>query len=258
MLKTVEGYDINDIIQPGLDNPAHPVGVLACSKSSYFTFDEILVCIAQIHHKRNLRSIEYQKENYENVKFMINDLKIILNENLLEVQITSIRNIDGFSFSSKISRFERREISKKILEFILKSENSLLGKHGKFAQFESYTNQGLQSKDQDTYNRSCGFYRDWPDGRVIYFSKDDLVSLITNEEDHLKISFKSYENFDCEKLIHFFDVLKKFEEKFDFSFDKNLGYLTSSPTNLGKIQFKKNIYSRIWNLFSCYNQSFRR
>lgn len=268
-LKTEEGFTVNHIIQPGLDCPDHPIGVVAYSKSCYYVFDEILVSIAQILHKRNLHNIGYKKENLNFLKDLFSNFNIkknenkektgfsediyksqnlynttnyeflnkLFNENLLEVNISAVRNLDGYNFSSGVSRSQRRDISKKILEFIIKNQsNTLVGKYGKFVQFDPQSNKGLQIKDQNDFYRLCGFYRDWPDGRVIYFSKDDLLSIITNEEDHLKITFRAeQENFNPQKFSEFFDLLIDLEKNYPSAYDEHLGYLTSSPINLGKL-----------------------
>lgn len=258
-LKTAEGFTINDIIQPGIDCPDHPIGAVACSKSSYFIFDEILIAIAQIFHKRNLRTSSFNKDNMkflsdlflnmsneeqgETKKF--NVLKNIFKNNLYEIQITAIRNFDDYPFCSKISRSQRRDISKKILEFIIQSENSLLGKNGKFVKFNPESDKEMLNKKQNDFFKACGFYRDWPDGRVIYFSNDELLSIITNEEDHMKFIFKAEaENFKFEKFADFFNLLNKLEEKHSIAYDENLGYLASLPTNIGiKVFLKFTIFS---------------
>jgi len=249
-VKTEEGFTINDVIQPGIDCPDHPIGAVACSKSSYSAFDEVLVSIAQIFHKRNLRISNYQKDDIKflselfshmenedpnNKRFVQFDtLKRLLKENLYEIQITTIRNLNGYPFSSKIPRTQRREISKKVLEFIIKSENSLLGKKGRFVKFNSDSDKNMGNQNKNEFFKACGFYRDWPDGRIIYFSQDDSLSIITNEEDHLKFIFKAEgEKFKLNSLADYFELLEDFEEKNLMSYDESLGYLTSLPSNIG-------------------------
>ncbi len=67
----------------------------------------------------------------------------------------------------------------------------------------------------------------------VIISKDEKISIMINEEDHLRIQClyrgmqldKAWE--DCKKL----DTM--LEEKIDFAFDSNFGYLTCCPTNVG-------------------------
>ena len=68
---------------------------------------------------------------------------------------------------------------------------------------------------------------------AVILSKDESVSVMLNEEDHLRIQcIGSSENLDktfksCEQIERFFD------SRFPIAFDQRLGYLTSCPTNLG-------------------------
>jgi len=246
--------------------------VVAASKSSYSDFNEVLVAIAQIFHKRNLRNFNYQKDNNKfltelfselsstdsnrenNFKYtkQYETLKKIFIDNLYEIQLTTHRNFDGYPFCSKITRSQRREISKKVLEFIIKNEdNSLLGKNGKFVKFDTNIDKEIRNKIKNEFFKLCGFYRDWPDGRIIYFSQDDSLSIITNEEDHLKFVFKAEaENFKFDKLANYFKLLNQLEEKYVLAYDENLGYLSSLPSNIGKRIFfiyKKFIYFCTFN-----------
>ncbi|MDD6251873.1 MAG: protein arginine kinase [Oscillospiraceae bacterium] len=71
------------------------------------------------------------------------------------------------------------------------------------------------------------------EGRALVVSEDESVSIMINEEDHLRIqvimpglsleeAYKVAEKIDTE-----------LSQKLEFAFDKELGYLTECPTNLG-------------------------
>lgn len=64
-------------------------------------------------------------------------------------------------------------------------------------------------------------------------SKDKNITIMINEEDHLRIqvlnSGLSLE--ECLKTANMIDDI--LEENLDYAFDKDLGYITSCPTNLG-------------------------
>ena len=64
-------------------------------------------------------------------------------------------------------------------------------------------------------------------------SKNEQVSVMVNEEDHIRIQlyFPGFQlNKALEKAFEFDDWL---EEKIDYAFDETRGYLTSCPTNVG-------------------------
>jgi len=132
LLRTTENYNINDIIQAGLDNPDHPIGVIACSKDSYYTFDEILLNTAKQFHNKNINLQKFEKENYALLKSIISNLDELFKNHLLSVEIQNLRNISNFPFSSKISRSERREVVNIIVNILKKLENEIFGEGGKF------------------------------------------------------------------------------------------------------------------------------
>ena len=71
------------------------------------------------------------------------------------------------------------------------------------------------------------------DGRILFVSDDEQVSIMIGEEDHLRIQvIKSGLELDeayalCDKI----DTC--LGQKLKFAFDENLGFLTECPTNLG-------------------------
>jgi protein arginine kinase len=68
---------------------------------------------------------------------------------------------------------------------------------------------------------------------AVILSKDESISIMINEEDHLRIQcIRNSADIDatyaaCEKVERIFD------KAFDLAFDQSFGYLTSCPTNLG-------------------------
>ena len=70
-------------------------------------------------------------------------------------------------------------------------------------------------------------------GRGLFLSDDESVSIMINEEDHIRLQvIKPGLNFEDSYCIadKLDDTLDK---KLSFAFDDNLGYLTQCPTNLG-------------------------
>lgn len=68
---------------------------------------------------------------------------------------------------------------------------------------------------------------------AILLSEDEQVSIMVNEEDHLRIQLY-YPGLQLEKALkEAFALDDMLEEHIDFAFDEQLGYLTSCPTNVG-------------------------
>jgi len=72
-----------------------------------------------------------------------------------------------------------------------------------------------------------------PTGRGVAVSKDKLLSIMINEEDHLRIQAIA-PGLDLDTaLTKANKVDDSLEEKVDIAFDEQFGYLTAWPTNLG-------------------------
>lgn len=71
------------------------------------------------------------------------------------------------------------------------------------------------------------------EGRAIAISKEEIVSIMMNEEDHLRIQvMRSGLNlFETWKIID--EIDNEISKKIDFAFDSRWGYLTACPTNTG-------------------------
>ncbi len=69
--------------------------------------------------------------------------------------------------------------------------------------------------------------------RAVYISGNEKVSLMVNEEDHLRI--QAFANgFNLKKAYKLAENLdNKLSENLEYAFDSRLGYLTSCPSNVG-------------------------
>lgn len=71
------------------------------------------------------------------------------------------------------------------------------------------------------------------ENRALMLSSDERISIMINEEDHLRIQVMGA-GLDLEQAYSIADDIDSILSKHcDFSFDEQLGYLTSCPTNLG-------------------------
>ena len=184
-LRTKEGFTVNDIIQAGLDNPEHPIGVVAPSEDAYTSFEEILVSIATRFHKKNIKLTAHEKENYALVKNFLQNMEELINDNCVEYEIIANRNVSNFLFSSKISRSERKEIASFVINNIKKIEADVFGNTGVFVDLDKHDSPKKMQFNE--FLKSAGIYRDWPDGRTIYFNSSNVFNAFINEEDHLKV-----------------------------------------------------------------------
>jgi len=88
-------------------------------------------------------------------------------------------------------------------------------------------------KKGDRFLASAGINNFWPSGRGIFFNNDKTFLVWINEEDQLRIISME----QGAKIKSVFGRLEKavaaINEKLEFAFNEQLGYLTACPTNIG-------------------------
>ncbi len=69
--------------------------------------------------------------------------------------------------------------------------------------------------------------------RAIIYNPEEIVSFMVNEEDHFRIQciLPGFQLNKAWEIIDFYD--NQIGEKIDYAFDKNIGFLTCCPTNVG-------------------------
>lgn len=71
------------------------------------------------------------------------------------------------------------------------------------------------------------------DGRALLLTEDEAVSIMLNEEDHIRLQVM-YAGFALDEAYRTADRIdSQLSENLDFAFDDKLGYLTQDPTALG-------------------------
>ena len=71
------------------------------------------------------------------------------------------------------------------------------------------------------------------DGRALLLTEDESVSIMLNEEDHIRLQVM-YAGFALDEAYRTASVIEKeLSSKLQFAFDERLGYLTQDPTALG-------------------------
>lgn len=138
------------------------------------------------------------------------------------------RNMKGFFFNLKAKEKDRRNIEKITKEAldVIPDLNSLV-----------YVPVGqLDALDQaflvERHLVSLDLLKD-PLHRGVAMRPDETLSIMVNEEDHLRIqSIRS--GFNLEEVFkEALDVEEKLGETVEFAFSERFGYLTACPTNVG-------------------------
>ena len=91
----------------------------------------------------------------------------------------------------------------------------------------------LLFQDNNSYLKSAGIFDDWPIGRGAYISKNKEFIIWINQEDHIKI-ISLVKGVDLNRIYRIFTIgLNLLANNLKFADCPQLGYINSSPTNVG-------------------------
>lgn len=147
---------------------------------------------------------------------------------VISTRMRLARNLKGFFFPSRASARQLEEIKDVIKEAVQRS--SFLKK------FVFVFQEELDEIDRliltEEYLVSPGFFSNNA-GRAVILSPDGKVSLMVNEEDHLRIQtlFSGLRLTDAWSLTN--EVDESLSTNLEYAFDERWGYLSSCPTNMG-------------------------
>lgn len=159
--------------------------------------------------------------------------KWYLNENknsdiVFSSRIRIARNLKGFPFPNKMNDEQKYSVIQKVSDAVFKSElkdEFTFIDIDKISEVEAYSlvERHLISPEFASNTK----------GRALILKNDESLSIMINEEDHLRIQALC-SGLELEKA---FEDARKIEkiisENNEFSFDEQFGFLTECPTNLG-------------------------
>ena len=145
---------------------------------------------------------------------------------VLSSRVRLARNLKDYKFPSKASDKELLEVRSKILEVL----NGL--KYGfKIINLEDLTKLERQAL-VERHLISIEHAQDGL-GKMLAFTENEEISIMVNEEDHLRIQIL-YPGMALQEALTLANELDDvLEEKLDLAFREDFGYLTSCPTNVG-------------------------
>ncbi|MBN2119949.1 MAG: protein arginine kinase [Candidatus Omnitrophica bacterium] len=147
---------------------------------------------------------------------------------IVSSRIRLARNIKGFVFPNKMDLKQSQEAFEQIQKAqakssILRSFNFLKMEEFSTLDKELLLERHLVSQEHITTSQ----------GKALLLRKDEVCSIMINEEDHLRIQviksgFDLYDTWEIASKIE-----AEFAKNLDFAFSGSIGYLTSCPTNVG-------------------------
>lgn len=148
----------------------------------------------------------------------------------VSTRVRLARNLSGIPFPSRMSNEQFEELKQRAKSAICDS-NTPFAKNLNFIDMASVPENEINAM-VERHIISPEFAK--RGGRsAIILSKDESISIMIGEEDHIRIQVI----LDGLKLEETYDIAEQIDSLLDsrlhFAFDENLGFLTECPTNLG-------------------------
>jgi protein arginine kinase len=145
-------------------------------------------------------------------------------------RIRLARNIAGYPFTTKMTDDQGAQILEKVKDAVFSGTDAQ--KKG-MEYIELHSLKPLDRQFLVERHLVSPEFVERDENRAVILRKDEKISIMINEEDHLRIQciFPGMQMKEAWELCNNLDT--RLEEKLDFAFEKNTGYLTCCPTNTG-------------------------
>ena len=232
-LRTPSGYTLDQAITSGIENPDSSIGIYAGDMESYDCFAPVLLPIIEDYHRLN-PGWSHKPGLQEAVLPDLDPEQTFIRSSRIRVA----RNLCGFPFSGNMNPDQRLALEKRVKHLFKNLSEKLSGTYTSFTdldekQFNVLLEKGLAFRNGDRFMASAGINRDYPLGRGIFISRDNVVRIWVNEEDHLRIIAQSQGGDLAYVFNRLIQIVRALGDKLDFAFDPKKGFLTACPTNIG-------------------------
>lgn len=148
---------------------------------------------------------------------------------VMSSRVRLARNFRDFPFPFKMNREEGERVIQRVKDAVFNSSSATTDYEFKdMLKMEPIDKQILVEKHLISPNLMAGRV-----ASAAIISKDEKVSIMINEEDHLRIQCL-FSGLQLDKAWELCDKIDSLlEENIDYSFSEKFGYLTCCPTNLG-------------------------
>ena len=149
---------------------------------------------------------------------------------VISTRVRLARNLKDYPFPLKLSEQGREKVIELVKKAITESNSAIANDFSfiKISDLDSRQSVSLVEKRLV----SPEFISETK-GRALLLSKDESISIMLNEEDHIRLQVIK-KGLSLEETYDEADRLDTLlDENLSFAFDEKLGYLTQCPTNLG-------------------------
>lgn len=149
---------------------------------------------------------------------------------VISSRVRLARNLRDYPFPAKASAEGKQKVNDIVKKAILES-NSYIASEFDFIKLSELTQSQAVSM-VERHLVSPDFIADMSD-KALLINKDESVSIMINEEDHIRIQVLK-EGLSLDEAFEYADRIDTLiNEGVAIAFDSRLGYLTQCPTNLG-------------------------
>ena len=147
---------------------------------------------------------------------------------VISTRIRLARNLSGTPFPAGLTPERRREVAGRVRDALKSGPN---GGDYDYLEMENMTaRDALSMVERHLISPE---FAQCSEGSALLLKKDESVSLMVNEEDHLRLQVMR-PGLDLDEAYREADELDTvLDRSLHFAFDDRLGYLTQCPTNLG-------------------------
>nr|BAE16473.1 taurocyamine kinase [Arenicola brasiliensis] len=238
---TPNGVTVDKCIQPSVDYTGKIVGLVAGDEESYTTFNEIFDAVLDDHHLGFSTTDKHPPPELDASKLV----NAKMDEKYVKsCRIRTGRSIRGLCLPPAISRAERREVERTLVDALAGLKGDLSGKYYPLLKMTPEEEKQL-IEDHFLFQKPTGHLmvnsnavRDWPDGRGIWHNNNKTFLIWVNEEDHCRV-ISMQQGGDMQGVFaRFCTGLKEIEGLMkakgrQFMWSERLGYLCTCPTNIG-------------------------
>lgn len=149
------------------------------------------------------------------------------NDVVINTSIHLARNLRSFPFPARLSLPDKLKVNSVIKD----AADSISAYNFKYAEMKTLSQSEVVSlAERHLVSPEFASSRD---GRALLLTEDEAVSIMLNEEDHIRLQVM-YAGFALDEAFRTATVIdKELSQKLQFAFDDKLGYLTQDPIALG-------------------------
>lgn len=175
---------------------------------------------------------------------MFNDQKISLSnwikekgsedDIILSSRVRLARNLQNLPFPGQSSKEQLEKVVDVMKNILLDKKIEIAGEEYEFNYIEVQNLSPVKKMMYVEKNLSSPhFIKNNSEGKILFYDKNEKISIMVNEEDHLRIQIL-LPGLQTKKAWHIADRLDDIIEKeTDYAFSQKWGYLSVCPTNVG-------------------------